>query len=154
MSEDESSFGFSWGPRSRLGLCLAVAACPLALTGCGSANRPTSTPSAAGVHSEPVRFLPGGTQTIAYGRVNGAARYSLRAERYRFQRHTYFNLAVTVSELGGGSQGTNFTPQPSKPLAWSTEQGCSPSSSMWTIVFGVLAHPRDRAASVRRQCLA
>ncbi len=84
-------------------------------------------------------------QTIASGRVAGAAGFSVLAERYRFQRRTYFNLAVNVREVGGGSQGTNFTPEPSKPLAWSTEQGCSPSATMWTIVFGVLADPRDRA---------
>lgn len=53
--------------------------------------------------------------------------------------------AEHVNEIGGGSQGTNFTPEPSKPLAWSTEQGCSPSASMWTILFGVLADPQDRA---------
>lgn len=56
-----------------------------------------------------------------------------------------FNLAVNVQEIGGGSQGTNFTPEPSKPLAWSTEQGCSPAGSMWTVLFGVLADPQDRA---------
>ena len=55
------------------------------------------------------------------------------------------HLAVNVQEIGGGSQGTNFTPESSKPLAWSTEQGCSPSASMWTIVFGVLADFSDRA---------
>ncbi len=55
------------------------------------------------------------------------------------------HLAVNVQEIGGGSQGTNFTPESSKPLAWSTEQGCSPSASMWTIVFGVLADSSDRA---------
>jgi hypothetical protein len=92
-----------------------------------------------------VRFLPGGRQTIARGPVTGAAGFSLLAEHYRFQHRTYFNLAVNVDEIGGGSQGTNFTPEPSKPLSWSTEQGCSPSARMWTIVFGVLASPLDIA---------
>ncbi|MGD1057400.1 MAG: hypothetical protein ABR992_08300 [Solirubrobacteraceae bacterium] len=92
-----------------------------------------------------MQFLPGGLQMIARGRVAGTAGFSILAERYRFQHRAYFNLAVNVREVGGGSQGTNFTPEPSKPLAWSTEQGCSPSATMWTIVFGVLADPRDRA---------
>lgn len=92
-----------------------------------------------------MKFLSGGMQTIARGRALGTAGYSIRAERYRFQRRTYFNLAVNVQEIGGGSQGTNFTPEPAKPLAWSAEQGCSPSASMWTVVFGLLAHRRDRA---------
>ncbi|MHB8242682.1 MAG: hypothetical protein ACYDHN_11915 [Solirubrobacteraceae bacterium] len=92
-----------------------------------------------------MHFLPGGTQTIAKGDVPGAAGYSIRAQRYRFQHRTYFNLAANVQEIGGGSQATNFTPNPSKPFAWSTEQGCSPSASMWTVVFGLLASPRDRA---------
>jgi hypothetical protein len=84
-------------------------------------------------------------QTVAHGRMAGAAGFSILAERYRFQSRTYFDLAIHVRGVGGGSQGTNFTPEPSKPLTWSTEQGCWPSATMWTIVFGVLADPRDRA---------
>jgi hypothetical protein len=97
------------------------------------------------LQTEPVQFLPGGMDNLAQGHVPGAASFSILAERYRFQHRTYFNLAAHVREIGGGSQGTNFTPQLSKPLAWSTEQGCSPSAAMWTIVLGVLADPHDRA---------
>jgi hypothetical protein len=127
-----------------MGLVLPVSVCLLTL-GCGASRQSGSAPTSAGVRSEPVQFLPGGMQTLARGRLPGTAGYSVRAERYRFQHRTYFNLAVNVEEIGGSSQGTNFTPEPSKPLAWSTEQGCSPSASMWTIVFGVLADPHDRA---------
>lgn len=125
------------------GLCLPVIVC-LLTSGCG-ASRPTDRTLTSALPSEPVEFLPGGKDNLARGRVQGAAGFSVLAERYRFQHRTYFNLAVHVSEIGGGSQGTNFTPEPSKPLAWSTEQGCSPSATMWTIVFGVLADPNDRA---------
>jgi hypothetical protein len=125
------------------GVCLPVIVC-LLTAGCG-ASRPPNRALTSDLPSEPVQFLPGGRDNLARGHVLGAAGFSLLAERYRFQHRTYFNLAVNVSEIGGGSQGTNFTPEPSKPLAWSTEQGCSPSATMWTIVFGVLADPRDRA---------
>ena len=128
-----------------VGLLLSVFVCLLA-SGCGAsdaAKRGSRPP--LHVPSEPVRFLPGGKQVIARGLVTGAAGFSIRAERYRFQQRTYFNLAVNVGEIGGGSQGTNFTPEPSKALSWSTEQGCSPSARMWTIVFGVLANPSDIA---------
>lgn len=127
-----------------MGLCLSLSVCLFAL-GCGASRQSGSAPTSAGFRSEPVQFLPGGIQTLARGRLAGTAGYSVRAERYRFQHRTHFNLAVNVNEIGGGSQGTNFTPEPSKPLAWSTEQGCSPSASMWTILFGVLTDPRDRA---------
>jgi hypothetical protein len=130
--------------RVGIGLGLSLSVCLFAL-GCGASHRSGSASTLAGFRSEPVRFLPGGIQTLARGRLVGTAGYSVRAERYRFQHQTHFNLAVNVNEIGGGSQGTNFTPEPSKPLAWSTEQGCSPSASMWTILFGVLADPRDRA---------
>lgn len=126
------------------GLCLPFSVGLFAL-GCGASHQPRRALSSADARSEPVKFLSGGMQTIARGRALGTAGYSIRAERYRFQRRIYFNLAVNVQEIGGGSQGTNFTPEPSKPLAWSTEQGCSPSASMWTVVFGLLAEPRDRA---------
>lgn len=125
----------------RGGLCPIVITCLLA-AGCGASHLPIRTSTSP---SEPVHFLPGGMQTIAEGHVPGAAGYSIRAERYGFQRRTYFNLSASVQEIGGGSQATNFTPDPSKPFAWSTEQGCSPSASIWTVVFGVLADPRDRA---------
>jgi hypothetical protein len=121
-----------------MGLGLSVSVCLLAV-GCGASRQSGSAPTSTGFRSEPVQFLPGGIQTLARGRLAGTAGYSIRAERYRFQHRTYSDLAVSVNEIGGGSQGTNFTPEPSKPLAWSTEQGCSPSASMWTIVFGVLA---------------
>jgi hypothetical protein len=127
----------------KAGLCLPVSVC-LLTSACG-ASRPSGRVLASDLPTEPVQFLPGGRATLARSHVLGAAGFSLLAERYRFQRRTYFNLAVNVNEIGGGSQGTNFTPAPSKPLAWSTEQGCSPSAAMWTIVFGVLADPRDRA---------
>jgi hypothetical protein len=127
-----------------LGVCVPVLMCLLAV-GCGASRSRGGVLASAGFHSEPVQFLPGGMQTIARGPVTGTAGFSLLAERYRFQHRTYFNLAVNVSEIGGGSQGTNFTPEHGKPLAWSTEQGCSPSATMWTIVFGVLADPLDRA---------
>lgn len=127
----------------RVGRCLSIGLGLLAV-GCG-ASRPTERPLASHGSSEPVQFLPGGMRTIARGRAPGAAGYSVLAERYRFQRRTYFNLAVNVREIGGGSQGTNFTPEPSRPFTWTTQQGCSPSASMWTIVFGVLADPHDRA---------
>ena len=130
--------------RVGMGLGLSLSVCLLAL-GCGASHRPGSARTSAGFRSEPVQFLPGGVQTLARGRLAGTAGYSVRAERYRFQHRTHFNLAVSVNEIGGGSQGTNFTPEPSKPLAWSTEQGCSPSASIWTVLFGVLADPRDRA---------
>jgi hypothetical protein len=129
----------------RVALYLALSACLLGL-GCGGSSRqPGRALTAADARSEPVHFLPGGMQTIARGHAPGTAGYSIRAERYRFQRRTYFNLAVNVQEIGDGWQGTNFTPELTKPLAWSTEQGCSPSASMWTVVFGLLADPRDRA---------
>lgn len=127
-----------------VGLCLCIALCLLA-SGCGDTRQASRAHTSGGFRSEPVQFLAGGLQTIARGRMAGAAGFSILAERYRFQYRTYFNLAVNVREVGGGSQGTNFTPERSKPLAWSTEQGCSPSATMWTIVFGVLADPRDRA---------
>lgn len=127
----------------KAGLCLPVIVC-LLTTGCG-ASRPGDRPLTSTLPSDPVQFLPGGIETVARGRVQGAAGFSILAERYRFQRRTYFNLAANVREIGGGSQGTNFTPEPSKPLAWSTGQGCSPSATMWTIVFGVLADSHDRA---------
>lgn len=127
----------------KAGLCLPVMVC-LLTSGCGG-SRPTDRALASNVRTEPVEFLPGGMETVARGRVSGAAGFSILAERYRFQRRTYFNLAANVREIGGGSQATNFTPEPSKPLAWSTEQGCSPSATMWTIVFGVLADANDRA---------
>jgi hypothetical protein len=132
--------------RVGMGLGLSVSVGLLAM-GCGASRQSGSTPTSTGFRSEPVQFLPGGMQTLARGRLSGTAGYSVRAERYRFQHRTYFNLAVNVQEIGGGSQGTNFTPEPakSKPLAWSTEQGCSPAASMWTILFGVLADPQDRA---------
>jgi hypothetical protein len=128
-----------------VGLGVSVVVCLLA-SGCGASD-PANPGSRPPLHvpSEPVRFLPGGKQVIARGRVTGAAGFSIRAERYRFQHRTYFNLAVNVAEIGGGSQGTNFTPEPSKPFSWSTEQGCSPAARMWTIVFGVLANPTDLA---------
>jgi hypothetical protein len=126
------------------GLCLSVVVC-LLTSGCGASSSTGRARTSAVLPGEPVQFLPGGMQTLAHGRVAGAAGFSVRAERYRFQHRTYFNLAVNVREIGGGSQGTNFTPKPSKPLAWSTEQGCSPSAKMWTIVFGILADRRDRA---------
>jgi hypothetical protein len=128
---------------AKAGLCLPVIVCLLA-SGCGS-SRPTGRALTSDLPTEPVQFLPRGRDKIARGHVLGAAGFSLLAERYRFQHRTYFNLAVNVSEIGGGSQGTNVRPEPSKPLAWSTQQGCSPSATMWTIVFGVLADPRDRA---------
>jgi hypothetical protein len=127
----------------KAGLCLPVIVC-LLTSGCG-ASRSGDRPLTSTFSSEPVQFLSGGMETVAQGRVPGAAGFSLLAERYRFQHRTYFNLAAHVREIGGGSRGTNFTPQPSKPLAWSTEQGCSPSATMWTIVFGVLADSYDRA---------
>jgi hypothetical protein len=132
--------------RVGMGLGLSVSVCLLAV-GCGASRQSGSTPISTGFHSEPVEFLPGGMQTLARGRLSGTSGYSVRAERYRFQHRTYFNLAVNVQEPGGGSQGTNFTPEPakSKPLSWSTEQGCSPSASMWTVLFGVLADRSDRA---------
>jgi hypothetical protein len=128
---------------AKAGLCLPVIVC-LLTSGCG-ASRPADRELTSDLPAEAVRFLPGGRDNLAHGHVLGAAGFSLLAERYRFRHRTYFNLAVNVSEIGGGSQGTNFTPEPSKPLAWSTEQGCSPSATMWTIVFGVLADRRDRA---------
>jgi hypothetical protein len=128
---------------AKAGLCLPAIVC-LLTSGCGAAG-PTDRALTSHLPTEPVQFLPGGRDNLARGPVPGAAGFSLLAERYRFQHRTYFNLAVNVSEIGGGSQGTNFAPEPSKPLAWSTEQGCSPSATMWTIVFGVLADPRDRA---------
>lgn len=128
---------------AKAGLCLPVIVCLLA-SGCG-ASRPADRPLTSNLPTEPVQFLPGGRDRIARGHVLGAAGFSLLAERYRFQHRTYFNLAVNVSQIGGGSQGTNFTPEPSKQLAWSTEQGCSPSATMWTVVFGVLADANDRA---------
>ncbi len=127
-----------------VGLCLCAILC-LLISGCGGSRQTSRARTSGGFLSEPVQFLPGGLQRIARGRVAGAAGFSILAERYLFQHRTYFNLAVNVREIGGGSQGTNFTPEPPKPLAWSTEQGCSPSSKMWTIVFGVLADARDRA---------
>jgi hypothetical protein len=132
--------------RVRMGFLLPVSVCLLVL-GCGASRQSGSAPTSRSFRSEPVQFLPGGMQTLAQGRLAGTAGYSVRAERYRFQHRTYFNLAINVQEIGGGSQGTNFTPEPAKPkpLSWSTEQGCSPSASMWTILFGVLADPRDRA---------
>ncbi len=132
--------------RVRTGLLLPVSVCLLAM-GCGASRQPGSAPTSTGFRSEPVQFLPGGMQTLAQARLAGTAGYSVRAERYRFQHRTYFNLAINVQEIGGGSQGTNFTPEPAKPkpLSWSTEQGCSPSASMWTVLFGVLADPQDRA---------
>jgi hypothetical protein len=114
--------------RVGIGLGLSLSVCLFAL-GCGASHRSGSASTLAGFRSEPVRFLPGGIQTLARGRLVGTAGYSVRAERYRFQHQTHFNLAVNVNEIGGGSQGTNFTP----------------SASMWTILFGVLADPRDRA---------
>jgi hypothetical protein len=132
--------------RLRIGLVLPASVCLLAL-GCGASRRSGSAPTSTGFRSEPVQFLPGGMQTLGRASLPGTAGYSVRAERYRFQHRTYFNLAVNVQEIGGGSQGTNFTPEPakSKPLAWSTEQGCSPSESIWTVLFGMLADPQDRA---------
>jgi hypothetical protein len=124
-------------------LCLSVIVC-LLTSRCG-ASRPTDRALATDLPTEPVQFLPGGRDILARGHVLGAAGFSLLAERYRFQHRVYFNLAVKVDEIGGGSQGTNFTPEPSKLLAWSTEQGCSPSATMWTIVFGVLGDSHDRA---------
>jgi hypothetical protein len=129
--------------RVRTGLCLPALLCLIA-SGCG-ASRPTDRALTSALQTEPVQFLPGGMDNLAQGHVPGAASFSILAERYRFQHRTYFNLAAHVREIGGGSQGTNFTPQLSKPLAWSIEQGCSPSAAMWTIVFGVLADPHDRA---------
>ncbi len=128
---------------AKAGLCLPVIVC-LLTSACGASQR-ADRALTSDLPTESVQFLPGGRDKIARGDVRGAAGFSLLAERYRFQHRTYFNLAVNVSEIGGGSQGTNFTPEPSKPLAWSTEQGCSPSATMWTVVFGVLADPRDRA---------
>ncbi len=125
----------------RGGLCPIVIACLLA-AGCGASHRSIRARTSP---NEPVHFLPGGMHTIAKSHLPGTAGYSIRAERYRFQRRTYFNLSASVQEIGGGSQATNFTPDPSKPFAWSTEQGCSPSASIWTVVFGVLADPHDRA---------
>jgi hypothetical protein len=130
--------------RGSVGLCLPVFVC-LLVSGCGASRHAGRTRTTAFGPNEPVQFLPGGIQSIARGRALGTAGYSIRAERYRFQHRTYSDLAVSVNEIGGGSQGTNFTPESSKPLAWSTEQGCSPSASMWTIVFGVLADPNNRA---------
>jgi hypothetical protein len=127
----------------KAGLCLPVIVC-LLTSGCG-ASRPSGRVLASDLPTEAVQFLPDGRDNLARGHILGAAGFSLLAERYRFQHRTYFNLAVKVNEIGGGSQGTNFTPEPSKPLAWSTEQGCSPSATMWTIVFGVLADSHDRA---------
>jgi hypothetical protein len=127
----------------KAGLCLPVIVC-LLTSGCG-ASRLGDRAVTSALPAEPVQFLPGGRDNLARGHIVGAAGFSLLAERYRFQHRTYFNLAVNVSEIGGGWQGTNFRPEPSKPLAWSTEQGCSPSAAMWTVVFGVLADPRDRA---------
>jgi hypothetical protein len=131
---------------SRCGLSLPVFCACLLAWGCGASHQDRRTLASAGSQREPVRFLPGGRQTIARGHSSGVAGYSVLAERYSFQHRTYFNLALHVNEIDGGSQGTNFTPEPSKkPLAWSTEQGCSPSASWWTILFGVLVDPHDRA---------
>jgi hypothetical protein len=125
-------------------VCVLAIMCVVAV-GCGASHPRSGVVTSKGFHSEPVQLLPGGMQTIARGPVTGAAGFSLLAERYRFQHRTYFNLAVNVNEIGGGSRGTNFTPEHGKPLAWSTEQGCSPSATMWTMVFGVLADRHNRA---------
>jgi hypothetical protein len=132
--------------RVRIGFLLPVSVSLLAM-GCGASRQSGGAPTSRSFRSQPVQFLPGGMQTLARGRLAGTAGYSVRAEHYRFQHRTYFNLAINVQEIGGGSQGTNFTPEPakSKPLAWSTEQGCSPSELIWTIAFGVLADSHDRA---------
>jgi hypothetical protein len=127
-------------------LSLPVFCMCLLAWGCGVSHQGRRALASAGLQRESVRFLPGGRQRIARGHSSRTAGYAIVAERYRFQHRTYFNLALQVNEIGGGSQVANFKPEPSKrPLAWSTDQGCSPSASWWTILFGVLADPRDRA---------
>ena len=134
--------------RVGVGPCLSVSVC-LLVSGCGAlAMRDVHGPQPLGQANRCSSCL------AAFTRSRGIALAVLPATRFvgalPDRAPDVSDLAVSVDEISGGSQGTNFTPETSKPLAWSTEQWCSPSASMWTIVFGVLVDPNDGACPTPR----
>jgi hypothetical protein len=119
--------------------CAAVVVC-----GCGATKAREVQVQAPG---EPVHYLPGGRATLARGPAPGGTWFSIQAERYRFEGAVYFNLSASDHQREGASGGTNLDPEREgrRPLGWTDAEGCTAQAVRWTIVFGLLSEPRDRA---------
>lgn len=123
---------------------ISIAVCTL-LVGCGGGSHPRTT-SAAQPVPEPVRYLPGGLGTIAAVDVPGAGRLVIRAKRYRFHGHVYFNLSDFLHERDGSGGGSDWRPEGHAPLAWTFDGQCPAAGKNATvIVYGLLRAPADTA---------
>jgi len=102
--------------------------------------------------SSPVRYLPGGLQTIVRGERPGGLRYAIVGERYLFQRRIAFSLAVNTTQLPrrgqgpAGSSSSSFNPgQTRGALSLSATVVCAPGHSPSLLIFGLLRAPAVRA---------
>lgn len=77
----------------------------------------------------------------------GGPAFAITAERYRFEGKITVDLAAQMephARLQGG--GSSFSPDPVEPFVWSTQEGCSRRPPVsWSIVYGLLRDPSDRA---------
>jgi hypothetical protein len=115
----------------------------------------------------PPEPLPGGTRTLARGRIPGGPRFAIRGERYRFMGHVHFRLTAGVasesgplSVLGSASGSTTFPAGPGSnkrsPFHMEQESGCQPRE--YALLYGILRKPvahqnlRSQARELRERC--
>jgi hypothetical protein len=93
----------------------------------------------------PIKYLPGGVQTLVHDKVPNGPPFSITGERYRFLGRVYFELKVHVEEASeSGSAGAHsFGVLGRRPsvLDWQIETGCHPHP--YVILYSVLKAPSD-----------
>jgi hypothetical protein len=90
----------------------------------------------------PIKYLPGGVQTLVHEKVPNGPPFSITGERYRFLGRVYFELKIHVEEPTGSSGAVSlaFGHRPSM-LDWRTETGCHPHP--YAILYSLLTAPGD-----------
>jgi hypothetical protein len=71
---------------------------------------------------------------VAHGQT-----FAIKVERYRFEGSLVTDLTAALQDGSGGG----FSPRSHEPFEWTTEEGCS-STSSWSILYGLLRDRRDR----------
>jgi hypothetical protein len=92
----------------------------------------------------PIRWIA--VRQLAHGTLPGRQTYTILGERYWFERHVYFTLAISIDRPGlppGGGGGGSFNPsQTPGVFAYTAFGACVPHP--YAVVFGLLRSASDR----------
>ncbi len=118
----------------------------------GSVLRTVKLLRIAGCSKHPVKYAPGGKQTLVSGQAPQGPRFSIVGERFRLYGRTHLQLKLTTGEglfTTTGSDEETESPLESfsvplkrtVPLNSEISAGCSPRE--YSVFYGLLVRPRD-----------